>query len=307
MVDQASYAVGVDPDPSRTHLELQVTSVQAIWDPVARIVPEPRTLVVDDSGLLLGGHEFTIWPAAVREYASNPQVMVAASSTLTPEGGTPIPLGVRIVPGNKNFDQFAIAIPDLDGRAQLDLHVQWKDQCFVFTATASQAVTVVPLSATRTCHLDQDHWIDDLAGVFDQGITVDSTMQRIFPIDLNARFANQGAGGDPPNFAVDWKAHPGGVSVAPGARLEIYDGATTRHSTAVDAELFTRADMLRVAADEAAMVSPIWTLTPNPRTDGSFSIKAPSAAGRYVLEVRFDFTSTCLTGVATSVFSVDVR
>jgi hypothetical protein len=74
-----------------------------------------------------------------------------------------------------------------------------------------------------------------------------------------------------------------------------------------DAALFTRADMLRVAADEAAAVSPIWTLTPKPRTDGSFEVKVPIEAGRYVLELRFDFTSTCLSGSATSVFSVDVR
>jgi hypothetical protein len=307
MVDQAGYGVGVDPAPSRTHIELQATAVQATWDPGARITPKPRTIDADASGLLLGGHEFTIWPEYFYEGFANPLSMNVATATLTPEGQAPQALATRIVPGNKNFDQFAITVPDLSGRARLDIQIQWADQCFRFTAQASQTVTVVALAETRDCHLDQAHWIDDLGGVFDKGITVDSTTQALFPTDVDARFANQGAGGDPPNWAYEWRLHPGGIAVSSGGTLHVSDAVKGRELKVTDAELFRRDDALKLASDWTAAISAVWYDQPIPRSDGSFTVSVQVKPGRYVLVVRFDFTSACLTGSATSAFSVETR
>jgi hypothetical protein len=307
LVDGQPSLVSVDPEPSRAHLELRVTAIEAVWDPATRVVPEPRTIVADETGAILGGREFTIWPEYFYEGFANPQSMGVATATLTPNGQAPLTLPVRIVPGNQNFDQFAIMVPDLSGRARFDLQLQWVDQCFRFTAQAAQTVTVVPLAATQDCHLDQAHWIDDLGGVFDKGIMVESTTQALFATDVHARFSNQGAGGDPPNWAYAWKQHPGGLRASSGGRLAVSDTVPGRELKATYAELFRRDDALRLANDWTAPISAIWHEQPAPRSDGAFSVPIRVEPGRYVLLLRFDFSSACLTGSAASAFSVEVE
>ena len=307
LVAGGPLGVDVAPDPSRAFIELQVTAVEPVWDPASRFVASRRDIRPDDTGVLAGGHEFTIWPQAVPSYLANPLSMVAATATLTPDGQPARELGVRIVPGNKNFDQFAITVPDLEGRALLDLEIRWQDQCFIFTAEASQEITVVPLALTKACHLDQDHWFDDLAGVFDRRIKVNSTTQKIFPVELASRFASQETGGDPPSWAYFWKEDPRGITAVSGSWLEVSDPDGRRHTAVTDVELFRRADALRAADDYYASIETLWNHHPTPRADGSFRIPVAADPGRYVLVIRFTFESACLTGSATSAFSLDVN
>jgi hypothetical protein len=301
------YFVSVDADPGRTHLELQVTGVEAAWDSTTRVVPQPRTIEEGNGGILIGGREFTIWPEGYYSGAAGPFSMVAATATMTVEGQAPLDLPVRIVPGNENFDQFAIGVPDGSGSARLDLALHWVDQCFRFAAEASQEVTIVPLATTQACHLEANQWADDLAGLFDNGITVDASSQRLFPIAFNARYVNEGTVGDPPSWAVEWKQHSGGITAAKGDWLEVSDTVKRRHLVVMDAALFRRADALKVANDSTEAVSALWNHRPTPRADGSFRIPVAAELGRYVLVIRFTFTSTCLTGAATSAFSLDVK
>jgi hypothetical protein len=302
------YWADAQLDPGILDVDLQVTSIAPIWDPSNKVVPQPRDLrSYPDPGIIVGGREFHAWPSDSGSAAQGPSKLEAATATFTPDGGAATALATRFVPGNENFDQVAVTVPDISGDGLLDIALEWTDQCFRFTASGSSNVTIVPAAVVAGCHLDQDHWAEDARGLFDKGVNVDSTTQRIFPVQFSARYLNEGTGGDPPSWASLWKQHPGELEASSGGWVEVSDAVAGRALTISDVELFTRRDALEAASDPSAAISALWTHQPTPKADGSFRVPVAAEPGRYVLVIRFHFTSACLTGMATSAFSLDVR
>lgn len=296
-------------DPGIARVDLQVTSIAPVWDPSARVIPQPREVDsgYPDPGVILGGREFTTHPSYFGYLAGGASKLQSATVTFTPDNQSAIGLASRFVPGNENFDQVAATVPDIEGDGLLALNLEWTDDCFRFTAMGSTSVRIVPKVATEGCSLNQDHWADDVGGLFDKGITVGSTKQDLFPTSFSARYVNEGTGGDPPNWAYEWKQHPGGITASSGGWLEVSDSVKSRHLSVIDAELIRRTDAISLANDWTAAVSALWNHRPTPRADGSFRIPVAAEPGRYVLVVRFAFTSTCLMGTATSAFSLEVK
>jgi hypothetical protein len=77
--------------------------------------------------------------------------------------------------------------------------------------------------------------------------------------------------------------------------------------TTMDASFYARGEVIK-SLDKGKPASPsrVFHRAPDRRADGTFRLRLPAAAGRYVVWLQFEFQSTCATGRAWAVFGVDV-
>lgn len=292
----------------RTYTGLQLTRITEVGGGQRSVTP-PHQDVFDEGGQILGGHEFVAFPSMTFDGHQNPQAMISAKVTLTPALGTPIVLPTRFIPGNVNFDQVAVTVPDMSGRAALAFDFVWADPCFRYEGSHALDVEVVPLSATNGCVLESPEYFDQVRELLRASIKVGSVVPDAFSPMNTGKFSlvqNEGIDAiilyafDPAQAAL--KASPGAVlrveRVSPD--LVLADQMQLR--------VWTRASVAKAVKSyppEGAVLT--LSRTPAKQADGSFKLRVPEAPGRYVATVELTYDSRCSSGTLWFVVNIDVE
>jgi hypothetical protein len=290
-----------------TYSQLQVTRVTERSGQQRSVTPPSRGLL-DERGQLLGGHEFITFPFTSFDGHSNPQAMVAAKVTLTLDGGAAIELPTRFVPGNVNFDQVAITVPDVAGPAILHLEFVWADTCFRYEGSRAIPVDVVPLSATKGCVLDMSGYFEQVGSLLRDSVRVESVPQRGFSPFNTAKFGpfqNEGI-----DAMIEYAFDPDDTSITavPGSALRI-DEVSDDITLGDDMTLWvwTRASVAKaVKGYPPAGTVLVLSRTPVKQADGSFRLRVPQDPGRYVAGVQLTYDSQCSSGTLWFVVNIDV-
>src|SRR5215212_3175953 len=170
-------------------VDLQVTHIEERSGERRSVTPPPRDLQHGGRGLLLGGHEFLIHPSGYYEGHDTPNAMESSTVTLALDGRQPVELATRIVPGNKFYDQFAVAVPDIAGTGTISYEFAWTDRCFRLEASGAAAVEVVSLARTEGCALTEKAYARNLDALLDQALRVGGTRPRVIDPSSRARYA----------------------------------------------------------------------------------------------------------------------
>jgi hypothetical protein len=306
----------VDADGNGGDIGISVGRVGAILD-VTRITElsgQGRSIIPQadqkprERGLLLGGHEFIAFPSAWFDGHVNPQAMIAATVTLTLDGQAPIDLPTRFVPGNVNFDQFAVTVPDAAGQGTLAMDLVWADPCFRYEASTAIPVDVVPLSVTAGCALEQNAYYDQVAALLSGSLRVGSTTARAFSPRNEAKFAPWINPGIDAFVVYAFDRDDPAIIAAPGTALtiaQVAPGITLGKDMTLD--VWTRASVARAVKDYPPHgLTLVLSRTPVKQADGTFRLRVPQAPGRYVAGVTLSYDSQCSSGALWFIVNIDV-
>lgn len=288
-------------------VDLLVTRIEQRSGQPVSVTPPTRALNNDGVGLVLGGHEVLLSPEYYYDGYNPPITMESATVTLTLDGAQPIALPVRFVPGNENYNQAAVAVPDIAGHGRLAVAMTWTDKCFRLEASGSLRVGVVPASTTAGCALDEDAYWKELESLFAHALSVDSREVRIGSPSNSAKYIPPGNPGIDAFIVYSFNKDDPAFTAAPGATLGVL--ATNPALTLTDMELgvYTRQSVARAVKD----YPPFGTVlvlkrSPAQQADGSWRLRVPTEPGRYVATLAFQYDSKCSSGTAWAVLNIDV-
>ena len=292
-------------------MELQVTSLVPAWDPTARFVPEASELDTH-GGLLPGGHDMPaeLWLFYPDLVPLGTPAILSVRPSLAVGSGPAQPLEISVTETRNTYWLLSLrGVPDVDGPARLEIEVEWRDSCFTYTASGGVDVSLVSTAVTNSCPLDREAFYTQLAEVeFASPLLVGTS-----EVDLSgqrpiARYLPEGPpGGDGPTPFQVWDRDLPALTGAPGKALAVSEANDRVDLTTMDASWYLRRDVIRsLDRGNPATPSRVFHRAPDPRADGSFRLRLPPDAGRYVVWLAFDFESTCATGVSWSVFTVDI-
>ena len=293
--------------PGRAGAIMDVTRVTELFREERSAVPPPRERP-HERGLVLGGHEFVTFPSTWFDGHENPLAMISAKVTLALDGQSSIPLQTRFVPGNENFDQIAVAVPDADGSGTLSMDLVWADPCYRYEASTTIPVDVVPLSATAGCALESATYYDQLRELLDGSLRVGSTTVHGFSPRNEAKFAPLSNPGIDAFLVYAFDRDEPAIVAEPGTALTIerVDSDITLGND-MTLSVWTRASVARAIRD----YPPIGTVlvlsrTPVKQADGTFRLRVPQEPGRYVAGVSLTYDSQCSSGELWFVVNIDV-
>jgi len=285
---------------------LQVTRVTELSGEAASAVPPPVTLG-GARGQMLGGREFVTYPSTFGDGSYGPQKMIKARVTLSLADASPIDLPTRFVPGNENFDQVAVAVPDVSGRGEITLEFEWVDDCLRYEASRTIPVDVVPLAETAGCELDEQLYWDDLGALLDRSISVGGMTPRTGSPFNESRYA--------PYVNIGIDAFIGYMFDPKAPELSVASGTTVRIENLKPRRLdlvgrikvitWTRRSVSTAVKDYPPNgLVEVSTVRLEAQPDGSFELPVPDEPGRYVVAVSVDFESSCSTGTLWSVVNI---
>jgi hypothetical protein len=285
--------------------ELQVTRIVEQSGQRRSAVP-PERKIRHDRGQLLGGREFVTFPSDSFEGSRNPQAMIEANVTLELDGAAPIDLPTRFVPGNRNFDQVAVAVPDVNGRGSLRLAFIWADACFRYEASDTIPVDVVPLEQTSGCDLGNETYWDQLHAVLHDSIKVGTTKPAVGSAFNESKFAPFVNPGIDAFIGYMFDADAPELGVVSGRTVRI-ENLKPRIELAVRMKvvIWTRRSIARAVTDyppRATVEVSQGRLERLP--DGSYELPVPEEPGRYVAALSVEFETACTVGTMWSVVNL---
>lgn len=287
--------------------ELRVTRIEELSGQQRSALPPPR-LVSNGRGLMLGGRDFVTFPSAFSETYSPPQSMIDASMTLALDGAPEMALPTRFVPGNKNFNQVAVTVPDVAGRGSVAIAFAWADKCFRYEASGTIPVDVVPLEQTAGCDLDEVAYWDELHAFLEGSIKVGTTTPRVGSAFNESKFAPYVNPGIDAFIGYMYDPEAPEQIVASGGTLRI---ETLKKRLHLDEKLTVVVWTRRSIANAVKDYPPRHTveifegrLARQP--DSSYELPVPDAPGRYVAALSVKFDSPCTTGTLWSVVNIEV-
>jgi len=293
--------------PGRATAFMDVTRVTELFRGQRSAVP-PTHERPGSRGLVLGGHEFITFPSTWFDGHDNPQTMISASAELTLDGQAPRDLATRFVPGNENFDQVAVTVPDASGSATLAMTLVWADPCYRYEASTEIAVDVVPRAETVGCALEAQAYYDQLHALLDGSLEVSGTAVHAFSPRNEAKFfpeVNPGIDAFP-LYAFD-REEPA-IIAAPGTTLTIAQASPEiTLSDDMTLTVYTRASVAKAIQDyppQGAVL--VLSRTPARQADGTFRLRVPQETGRYVAVVTVSYDSHCSSGTLWFVANIDV-
>ena len=290
-----------------TYGQMQVTRVTDSSGQEICLAPPSQGLPLQ-LGQILGGHEFITYPSTSFGGHTNPQAMLAATATLTLDGGTPIDLPTRFVPGNVNFDQVAITVPDAAGPGVLLLEFTWADRSFRYEASSAISVNVAPLSATEGCALDATGYFEQVRDQLRHSVAVDSVPQDAFSPYNTSKFTPFENPGIDAAIVYGFDPDEPSINAPPSAALRIEDVS----------EAITLGDEMRLRVWTRSSVAQavkgyppegtvlVLSRTPARQADGTFRLRVPEDPGRYVAGVELTYDSQCSSGTLWFMVNVDV-
>jgi hypothetical protein len=303
--------VEVTPKIGRIGLQLQITKLVPAWDPTASFTPPPNDRQ-STSGILPGGHDAPtdLWFFYPDLVPLGTPVILSVRPAISIGGGPSQPLGLSVIETRGTYWSLNVrGIPDTDGPARLDVVVEWRDACFTYTAEGTVNVTLVSTLVTSTCPLDPEGFYQQINDVeFAPPLLVGGGEVDLIGVLPVARFLPEGPpGGDGPTPFQLWDRTLPSVTGAPDTTLTVSEANSRVELMTMSASFYARGQVIR-HLDQGKPASPTRVLLrePNRRTDGTFRLRLPADTGRYVVWLSFAFESTCASGTAWSVFTVDV-
>lgn len=303
--------VEVTPQIGRVGLELGISEIAPTWNPTMAFTPPPGD-VQSHPGVLPGGHDV---PADLRLVYPDLQALgTAAILSVRPSivavGGPAVPLALSVIETRETSWLVNLrGVPDTDAPARLEVVVEWRDSCFTYTAEGSVDVNLVSTGVTSSCPLDREGFYSQLSEVeFAPPLLVGEADVDLIGMLPVARYLPEGPpGGDAPRPFEVWDRDLPAVTGAPATALTVSEANDRVELLTMDASYYGRGQVTR-HLDSGRPASPtrVFHRSPDRRADGTFRLRLPPDAGRYVAWLQFDFESTCATGTAWAVFSVDV-
>ena len=313
-IEPASPFVNAASSIGKFNLDMQVTRIEELTGRRHVAAPPVRELGNDGVGLLAGGHEFLTSPSTYFGGATGPIHMESAKVTLTLDGAPPVELSSRIVPGNENFDQFSIAVPDRSGSGTISMEFTWTDQCFRLDARGSIRVEVASTSEVGDCALEQQAAWDQLSALVASGMQFGDINARLGEAYADGTYTDMAVEGDGPYALALFDRAAPTLKVSPGAKIGMnaLDPALSLYPLAARPVPFMkRSAVITWLADGGIYgggpePKVLWQSELSPRDDGSIRITAPKSAARYVAAIDLAFEYACGTGVVVSGIGVDV-
>ena len=288
-------------------IDLLVTRIEQRSGQPVSVTPPTRYLYNDGVGLVVGGHEFLMSPGYYYEGYSPPVTMESATVTLTIDGGQPMALPTHFVPGNENFNQVAVSVPDVAGHGRLAVDMTWTDKCFRLSASGSIRVGVVPTSVTADCALEEDAYWKQLGSVLEHPLKVDSRAARTVSPRNESKYTQNINPGIDAFIAYLFNKDDPAFAATPGSALRVEATNPALTLTEMHLAVFTRHSIAQAVKDYPPQGTVlVLERTPAPRADGSWRLRVPDEPGRYVATMSFDFESKCTTGEVWAVVNVDV-
>ena len=284
--------------------QLALTRITELSGERRSTVAPPVTLS-NGRGQMLGGREFVTFPSFDR--FGETQTIVEASVTLTLDGGTPIDLPVRIVPGNPILNQAAVSVPDLAGPGSVNLNMSWTDDCFRYDATGTIPVDVVPLRETAGCELDEQLYWDELEALLDDSIVAGGTKPNVGSAFNESRFAPYLNPGIDAFIGYMFDPDAPELVVPVGGTVQIENGKPRRLDLGerMKVIIWTRRSVAQAVKDYPphGLVEVVQgRLQQQP--DGSYALPVPTEPGHYVAALSVQFESKCSTGTLWSVVNL---
>ena len=287
--------------------ELQVSRIEELSGQRRSVVPPARQIDYR-RGQMLGGWEFVVFPSIYFDGSNGPQSMIEANVTLALDGAAPIDLPTRFIPGNRNFDQVAVSVPDVAGRGTVTLDFAWADDCFRYEASGTIPVDVVPLEQTAGCDLDNETYWDQLHALLKGSIVVGTTKPSVgsaFNESKFAPFVNPGI-----DAFIGYMFDPEAPEqvVAPGGTLRIENLKQQLHlGEKLNVVIWTRRSIANAVTDYPPNETvEVYEGRLERQPDGSYELPVPDAPGRYVAALSVKFDSPCTTGTLWSVVNIEV-
>jgi hypothetical protein len=306
-IEPASPFVSTHGSIGKFAVDLLVTRIEQRAGQPVSVTPPPRDLEYNSVGLVLGGRQFLISPEYYYEGYDPPITMEWATVTLSLDGAPPVVLPAQFVPGNENYNQVAVFVPDVAGHGRLALALAWTDRCFRLEASGSIRVGVVHASATAACELTEDAYWKQLESVLAHPFTVASREVRTMSPRNESKYAPYINPGIDAFIAYMFDKDDPAFAAPPGGSLRVE--ATNPALTLTDMSLavFTRQSI----AQAVKGYPPYGTVlvlerTPARQADGSWRLRVPEEPGRYVATMSFQFDSKCTSGEVWAVVNVDV-
>lgn len=303
--------VEFDPQIGRFGLQLQITKLVPMWDPTTSFTPPPGD-PQSHAGVLPGGHDMPadLWLWYPDLVPLGTPAILSVEPSIAVGGGPAQPLALSVVDTRETYWGLSLrGVPDIDGPARLDVAVEWRDACFTYTAEGSVEVNLVSTAVTASCPLDPEGFYRQLNDVeFAPPLLVGDAEFDLIGMLPVSRFLPEGPpGGDVPTPFQVWDRTIAAQTGAPSTTLKVSEANDRVELMTMDASYYGRGQVIR-HLDNGKPASPtrVFHRNPDRRADGTFRLRLPPDAGRYVVWLAFDFESTCATGTAWSVFSVDV-
>lgn len=298
----------------RLRIDLQVTRIEELTGGRHVAVPPSRDLDNDSPGLLIGGHELLISPSGYFGGHQGPSRMEAATVTLTLDGAAPVDLAWRIVPGNENFDQFAVAVPDVAGSGRILVDFTWVDACYRLHARGSVPVRVASLALVGSCAIEREAAWAQLSALTERGLLFGDAKARLAWAWVEGTYADMSYEGDGPYALAMFDAQAPALKVAPGASIDmdaVDPGLALFPKAAWPIPFMRRDTVIAWLADGG-----IYGGGPDPKVlsqseltpldAGAIRMRAPEATGRYVASIALGFEYACGTGTVIAGFGIDV-
>jgi hypothetical protein len=289
----------------QVYAALDVTRVEELSGRKRSAVPPPPG-VSNERGLMLGGRQFVTFPSTWFDGHDNPQAMIEARVTLMLDGESPLELPTRFVPGNENFDQVEVTVPDVGGRGRVELAFVWADPCFRYEAAGTIPVDVVPLARTAGCELDEERYWDELHKLLDGSIAVAGTTPNVGSAFNESKFAPYVNPGIDAFIGYMFDADAPEPNVPSGSTIRIERLKERVHlAEKLKVVIWTRRSIAEAVTDyppKGAVVVFEGRLERQP--DGSYELPVPDDPGRYVVALSVEFDSRCTTGTLWSVVNI---
>lgn len=289
-------------------VDLQITRIEERSGGLDSATPPARDLRYDHPGLLLGGYEFLIHPLGYYEGYDTPLAMESASFVLRLEGQDPIELATHIVPGNENYDQFAVTAPDVSGIGTLAVELAWTDRCFRLEASGSVRVEVAPRAVTAECEMDEDVYWDRLEALLDGSLLVGSSTLSVGSPFNEAKYQPYNNPGIDASIVYGFDPKVPAITASPDSSIRIENLKPRLHlADELDVQVWTRRSVAVAVRDYPphGMIEVLHRRAVQ-QPDGSFRLPVPDEPGRYVATLSVNFDSKCTTGTMWSVVNLDV-
>jgi hypothetical protein len=293
--------------PGRAGAIMDVTRVTELTG-AGRSATPPAHERPHDRGLVLGGHDFIVFPSTWFDGHVNPLAMISARVTLDLEGQSSIELPTRFVPGNENFDQVAVTVPDADGRGTLSMEFVWADPCYRYEASTTIPVDVVPLSATAGCALEGQAYFDQLRALLGGSLLVGSATVHAFSPRNEAKFGPWYNPGIDAFIVYAFDRDDPAIVAAPGSALTLAQASSDiTIGNDMTLTVWTRASVAKAIKDYPPFGTVVvLSRTPVKQADGTFRLRVPQDPGRYVAGVELTYDSQCSSGTLWVIVNIDV-
>lgn len=266
-----------------------------------------------DSGVLVGGHdlpmEVWVWYSYGVPGSLGPLEVRGASATVRAEGHDPIDLAIDIEARDVDalWDVVVRDVPDLDARASLELSLRWRDRCFTYSArTTIDGLNLVSTATTADCRMTERQYEDDFSAALHPPLTVGSMTARIVSTWSQPKYLALDYPGIDVHPAYGWDRDAQPIVAAPDEVLVVLRDLPGFELLEMEAVAWTRKNFVNQSDVWPPKLETVYRRSPERQPDGSFRLRVPSEAGRYVVGLSFPFDWTCGTGSVWSVFSLDV-